>query len=342
MRSAFFDHVFIDDFSATPKYQQLANAIISAVRSGKLRQDEVLPSINELSYEFEISRDTAEKGYRHLKGLGVLGSVPGKGYFVRTTQVETPIRIFLLFNKLSEHKKIIYDSFVAALGESVAIDFYIYNNDFALFKRLLMRPHEEYSYFVIIAHFLEGQEHAADVLNAIPKEKLILLDKLITGIHGSFGAVYEDFENDIFGALELALVRLRNYSRLKINFPANTYHPVEILKGFERFCDHYGFSYKVVVDIATETIQTGDVYINLMEKDLVVLIERVQSNKLQVGQDVGIISYNEILLKKFILNGIATISTDFQLMGQRAAELILNRSKEHVAIPFRLRLRDSL
>ncbi|WP_315817822.1 hypothetical protein [Paraflavitalea speifideaquila] len=43
-------------------------------------KDEILPSINELSFEFEISRDTAEKGYKHLKKIGVLGSVPGKGF----------------------------------------------------------------------------------------------------------------------------------------------------------------------------------------------------------------------------------------------------------------------
>jgi DNA-binding transcriptional regulator YhcF (GntR family) len=34
-----------------------------------------------LSYELEISRDTAEKGYKYLKKIGVLGSIPGKlGY----------------------------------------------------------------------------------------------------------------------------------------------------------------------------------------------------------------------------------------------------------------------
>jgi len=60
-------HLFIDYYSATPKYLQLANSIIKAIGEGKILKDEMLPSINEISNEFEISRDTAEKGYRHLK-----------------------------------------------------------------------------------------------------------------------------------------------------------------------------------------------------------------------------------------------------------------------------------
>lgn len=45
----------------------------------------MLPSINDLSYELEIARETAEKAYRYLKQLGVIGSVPGKGYFIAQT-----------------------------------------------------------------------------------------------------------------------------------------------------------------------------------------------------------------------------------------------------------------
>src|SRR5215467_12296857 len=122
-----FQHIQIDYYSATPKYLQLANTIIKAISEGKLQKDEILPSINELSFEFEISRDTAEKGYKHLKKTGVLGSVPGKGYFVKNAELDHKLKIFLLFNKLSAHKKIIYDAFVASVGEMAAIDFYIYN-----------------------------------------------------------------------------------------------------------------------------------------------------------------------------------------------------------------------
>lgn len=98
----------------------------------------------------------------------------------------------------------------------------------------------------------------------------------------------------------------------------------------------------MVHDINDEPIDEGEVYISLMEDDLVILIERLLTMPLQIGKDVGVISYNETALKKIILNGITTISTDFEMMGQKAAQMILESPTEHVEIPFSLTLRASL
>ncbi len=332
----------IDIYSATPKYLQLANSIIKAIREKKAGANELLPSINELSFEFEISRDTAEKGYKYLKNLGIIGSVPGKGYFIKNVDISQSFKIFLLFNKLSAHKKIIYDSIVSSLGDLATIDFYIYNNDYLLFKKILSNVRQDYTHYVIIPHFLEGGENAHEIINTIPKSKLILLDKLIEGVDGSYAAIYENFEKDIYRALEQALPALSKYETIKIIFPSYTYHPKEILKGFSAFCDQYAFNYKIVRNIKKEQIRKGEAYINLMEDDLVDLIEKIIADKLQIGKDVGIISYNETPLKKLILNGITTISTDFEMMGKETANIILNQSSEHISLPFHLTLRASL
>jgi len=98
----------------------------------------------------------------------------------------------------------------------------------------------------------------------------------------------------------------------------------------------------VVHDISKEPIKEGEVFINLMEEDLVTLIEKILVTKMKVGKHVGVISYNETPLKKIILNGITTISTDFEFMGKKAAEMILNGSAEHVEIPFYVTNRASL
>src|SRR6188474_2442865 len=224
-----FKHLFIDYYSATPKYLQLANCIVKAIAEGVLVENDVLPSINELSFEFEIARDTAEKGYKHLKQNGVLGSVPGKGYFVKHTGFRQTLKIFLLFNKLSPHKKIIYDAFVKELGDMAAIDFYIYNNDFNLFKKLISEQKTIYTHYVIIPHFMEGGENLPEIINGIPKEKLILMDKLVPWVTGEYAAVYEDFEQDIYNALVKAKPKLSKYHTIKIIFPEYTYHPKEIL-----------------------------------------------------------------------------------------------------------------
>lgn len=336
------DYIQIDEYSSTPKYKQLTNAILNGIDMGKLKKGSLLPSINELSFSLEMSRDTAEKGYRNLRKLGVVDSVPGKGYFIINTDFSRKLKVCLLFNKLSTHKKIIYDSFTKAIGERAAIDFYIYNNDYVFFKKMVMSKKDDYTHFVIIPHFLEGGENAHEVINTIPKEKLIILDKLLSGVTGDYAAAYENFAQDIYAALEQALDRLSTYTTLKIIFPKGSYFPQEILTGFYRFCQQYAFAHKVLHNIKDEEINKGEVYINLMEDDLVTLIERLIVLKLKIGKDVGVISYNETPLKKIILDGITTISTDFTSLGTQAAEFVLNGKTEKVAVPFYLNLRKSL
>lgn len=338
----FFDFIHVDEYSATPKYLQLSNAIIQSVEEGKLKKESMLPSINELSYMLEISRDTAEKGYKYLKSIGVINSVPGKGYYISNIDFKRKLKIFLLFNKLSAHKKIVYDAFIAALGEDVSVDFYIYNNDFKLFKRFLTNRKEDYSHFVIIPHFIEGEEHAREILNTIPKDKLILLDKKIPGVEGTYAAAYENFEKNIYDALEQAKTHLSKYHTLKLIFPKGSYFPKEILNGFLRFCQQYAFAHKIISNIAEEPINQGEVFINLMEDDLVMLLERLIEMEYTIGKDVGVISYNETPLKKILLNGITTISTDFKFMGTVAAQLILEHSTAHVEVPFYYTQRASI
>ncbi|MNL07097.1 DNA-binding transcriptional repressor EbgR [compost metagenome] len=129
---------------------------------------------------------------------------------------------------------------------------------------------------------------------------------------------------------------------LKLVFPDYSDFPKAIIKGFYKFCQQYAFEHELVSELNKEKITVGTCYINIIEDDLVKLLNKVLQKKLIIGQDVGIISYNETPLKKFILNGITTISTDFEMMGRMAADLIKNKSKERVEVPFHIKIRASI
>jgi DNA-binding transcriptional regulator YhcF (GntR family) len=341
-QQSIFDHINVDGFSSTPKYIQLANCIQEAVFSGKILKDKILPSLHELTYHLEISKDTADRGYKYLRKLGILSSIPGKGHYITATSFVKPHKIFLLINKLSTNKKTFYDTFTEALGENVAIDFYVYNNDFGLFKKLLNTRREGYSHYVILPHFSEGGETAHQLIDTIPKDKLILLDKNLKGIEHGYGSVIENFKKDIYKALEKALKPLSKYDTIKLVFPHNSYFPVEITQGFGLFCQQYAFERKVVNYIKDEEISKGQVFICLDDNDLITLIERIKKMKLRVGVDIGIISYNETPLKKYILNGITTISTNFEQMGLKAADMILNNTMQQIELDCTINLRSSL
>ncbi len=335
-------NICFDELSVTPKYQQLANCIIDSIENGKLQVGDVLPSINELCEHFDICGTTAEKGYKTLKSLGIVGAVPGKGYFIQRIETQNVTKVFLMFNKLSPHKKIIYDSFIKALGSGVSVDFYVYNNDFSMFKNLLNKVGSDYDYYVIIPHFIEGEDQAAKIIDQLDKTKLILIDKMIPSVKGNYSAIYEDFKNNIHQALTDGLEILKKYHTIKIIFPENSYYPYEIVEGFISFCQQYAFNCAVVSDIKTEKLCKGEVYINLLDSDLVTLIEKIKVEKLKLGKEIGVVSYNETPLKKFILNGITTISADFEEMGIQAANIILHGIKKRESVPFKLIVRSSI
>lgn len=339
--SIFFDHIRVDSYSSTPKYLQLAHAILGAIKEGKFQKNNVLPSLNELTTHLEISRETADRGYKYLRYLGILKAVPGKGHFITKTEIYAPCRICLLVNKISDGKNIFYHELVRTLGNNVSIDFYIYNNDFLLFKHLL-HQRNDYAYYVILPHFIDNEEEAETLIDTLPKEKLILLDKRLKQVKKNHSNIYEDFEGDIYTALEQALPALAKYHTLKLIFHKRSYLPIDIKSGFSRFCQQYAFERAILDKLDPIQLGRGEVYICVNDDDMVNLLDKVSASKLILGKDLGVISYNETPLKKYIAGGITTISTDYKQMAHLTARSIKENIEQDVALNFCLQLRSSL
>jgi DNA-binding GntR family transcriptional regulator len=47
-----------------------------------------LPSINEISAEYYLSRDTVEKAFNELRKKGIITSVKRRGYFISSTDFD--------------------------------------------------------------------------------------------------------------------------------------------------------------------------------------------------------------------------------------------------------------
>lgn len=331
----------INDFSATPKYVQLADAVVQAIKHKIVQVGDALPSINDLSYQLQIARDTVEKGYRKLRMEEIIKSSPGKGYFV-AKQHSFRLRIAVFLNKLSAHKKIVYDALAGELGGEASLDLFVYNSDVVYLRNLLQNLPQSYDHYVVFPYFKEGRDKAAEVLSLIPADKLLLLGKEVEGLKGTFPIVCENHEKDIYEALENIREPLSKYRMLKLVFPDNSDYPRAIIKGFYRFCQEYGFEHILVESVNRENIEKESCYINLAEDDLVLLLDKISAQGMGIGEDVGVVSYNDTPLKKFILNGITTFSTDFRLMGEYAASCILNGLTDRLEVPFYTQLRASV
>jgi DNA-binding transcriptional regulator YhcF (GntR family) len=334
----------IDTNSKVPVYLQIVDSIMAAVRDGDLRRDEQIPSINEFSEQYLLSRGTVEKAYKELRDKKVILSVKGKGYFIYRTDINMPLRVLLLFNKISNYKKQLYNAFVKTLGEGVFVDLHIHHSNVQLFDSLISNNLGDYDHYVIMPHFYEQQEKVLQIIRQIPESQLLLLDKDLPEISGKHAAVYQNFEKDIYEALYEALPSLKKYSSLVFVNPSSIVpYPPEIRKGFQYFCRMHDFDFSVTEGIEMNApVKAGQAFIVIEETDLVNLVKICRQNNLSIGKEVGIVSYNETPLKEILLDGITVISTDHEQMGITAANMILEKRMERVKNPFKLILRKSL
>lgn len=343
-------NIKIDVNSRIPKYKQIVDSVIEDISKGKLRVGEKIPSINELSESCYLSRDTVEKAYKQLKQRKVIISVKGKGYYTAKTDLISKVNVLFLVNKPSTYKMMVYNSFVDAMGIKGHVNMNIYHCDESLFVKSLERNLGAYDYYVIMPHFRdENSNHVSytdkvlEVIDQIPKDKLILLDNSKTIITGNYGAIYQDFQNDIYYALGEGLDKISQYEKIILVYPSKSANPYprRIMKGFQQFCREHDLDFEVLDEIYEDMeLQSKDVYITIQERDLVNLVRQTRKKKLKLGRDIGIISYNETPLKELL--GITVITTDFKAMGETAAYMVLTNKKEKVKNVFKYIERNSV
>jgi len=72
----------IENTSGLNPYLQLVQQITHALRLGRLKLGDRLPTVRDVASQVAINPNTVLKAYRHLEVQGLLVSRPGKGVFV--------------------------------------------------------------------------------------------------------------------------------------------------------------------------------------------------------------------------------------------------------------------
>ncbi|SFB97087.1 regulatory protein, gntR family [Algibacter lectus] len=333
----------------TPLYLQIANSLTYNISKGSIKMNEKLPSINVFSKEYKVSRDTVEKAYNVLKDKKIIIGIKGKGVYINRTKLISKINILFLVNKLSAYKLETYHSFLKNIGNEYHTDFEIYNSEKSFCVNLMEKNKMRYDYYVIIPHFkctnvnqINIKNEALKAIASIPREKLVLLDNNELNIDGDIIEIYQDFENDIYNSLKNGLKKIVNYKRLNLVVPnGKTYTYINKIRcGFIKFCNEYLFNFKILNGIKEdESINSRQLFIIITDDDLVKLLDLTNAKQLTIGKDLGIISYNETPFKRLL--DIAVISTNFEKMGETAADMIINNKKGKIKNPYSLIDRNS-
>lgn len=329
--------ITIDSNSNQPKYKQIVFSIELAIAENRLSKNDKLPSVNKVSLEFSISRDTVLLAYDELKKRGIIYAILGKGYYVKSVEFSFEERYFLLFDELNVFKEDLYNSFLNTINGRAQVDIFFHHFNVEMFKKLVNESHGNYSKYIIMPTNLND---VASVIKTLPKNDVFILDQTNSELK-DFPSVHQNFVKDIYEALVFGKDKLKNYEKLILIFPGFK-EPLGMVEGFEKFCKEFAFSYQVVTSFDSKIIKKGEVYVIPNDRHLVEVVEQSKIQHIKLGVDFGIISYNDTPLKKVVENGITTISTDFIAMGKLLAEMVLSNEKKNIENSSQLILRSSL
>jgi DNA-binding transcriptional regulator YhcF (GntR family) len=309
------------------------------------RTGDYLPSMNQLAEELMISKETVKKAYSILRGKGYIESAQGKGFYVGDRNHK--IKILVLFDKLSTYKQILFTSFAAGIGDISQITIRLHNQDISLFEHFIEENLDKFDYYIITAHFPlqpDVQKKALKILKKVPNRKLLLLDHYLQDLHGNFASVYQDFERDIYEGLQHNVQKIKKFEKFNIFSTKGSMYAPLIEKGIARFCEENQVNYEIFKNIDCTKICKNEAFLILngqLDNELIELISIARKNKIRIGKDIGIISYNESPINEIILGGLTVFSTDFKQMGELAAQMITEKQFRKIRCDFRLITRST-
>ncbi|MFV0377601.1 MAG: GntR family transcriptional regulator [Mangrovibacterium sp.] len=319
------------------KYKLIVNHVVDGISNGKYKNGDWIPSINEFIKTYKLSRDTVFAGLTELKSKGIIDSNPGVGYFIISTRVAQDQKIFLLFNEFTAFKEDLYNSFIESVGKNVSVDLYFHNYNRKVFDTLINEANGKYTSYIIMSGKFEGIDTTLEKLNG----KVYLLDHFHPALKGKYASVFQNFEKDTYEALVFGKEHLEKYRKI-IMVQKDEKEPYERYFGLKKFCEEFGYQHDYIDTTKNRKIEKGELYITVNDRDIVSLIKQAELQKLTLGKDFGVISYNDTPLKEVLLGGITTLSTDFNTMGKSISKLLRTKNMETIENPWKLTVRNSL
>lgn len=316
------------------KVTQLADLISQAISMREFLEGDSLPSINELSRRYGVSRDTVFKAFSDLRERGIIDSTPRKGYFV-TGQVTN---VLLLLDQYTPFKETLYNSFAKHLPVNYKVDLLFHQYSERLFSTIVRESVGKYSKYVVMNF---DNERFSASLNKISPARLLLLD------FGKFekerySYVCQDFDESFYSALQRLDDRFSSYRKFVFLFPSSLKHPQSSKDYFFRFCQDYNLSGSVEEDVENLKVEKDTAYLAIKQQDVVKVVKQGRLAGLKCGKDFGLLAYNDIPSYEVIDEGITALTIDWQQMGNEVARFVLDNAVVQKYLPTEVRLRNSL
>jgi len=325
----------VNFLSNSTKVRQMAEAIRMAISQGEFSEGEMLPSINQISAKYNVARDTAFKAFQELKQKGVIESAPTKGYYVSSSVNN----VLVLLDIFSPYKNDLYNALTSNLGPNSRLDLYFHHYNEEHFNNVIMNSLGKYNRYLVMN--LRNDSYSS-VLDNIDKGRILLLDFGKFNKEG-FAYVCQGFDTTLYECLKSGVDLFRKYRKLNFIFPQNSEHPRGGIHYYEQFCKENGIESNLITHHIQESdLVKGEANLIVSHGDLIEAVKICKSKGWKLGEDIGIVTFNDAPMLEVIENGITSISVDFRQMGALAARFINNNERLQTYVPTRLIVRGSL
>ena len=325
-----------------PKYQQLIKSLLQDIELGELKPGERLPSINEASEECYLSRDTVERAYTELHRMGVITSIFRKGYFISETNNNIKSKVLFLVGKITDSNIQILNSLTESLGKNTVIDIFCHQYKTKNFREIINQQLGNYHYYVVMPHLIEEDEGTIKAFKKLSSDRLILLDANFKYLQHNCSSIHYKDKLHIHKILLPHLNLFNKYSGFNLVLTEEDYFDADLITACREFCESISMEFQVLDGLDEVDMRSGEIYFTLNDQDLVQAIKYAEKKQFKIGQNVGLLSFNDSPLKEILCGGITVVTDNSDKIGVFTAQIIKENSKSTYEIELDLILRQSL
>lgn len=326
-----------------PVYNRIIEDFTSKINSGKLRTDEALPSENELSKEYNISRGSVRSALKELQESGLIYALAGKGSFAKelnAAQVVKQDRIAFIVPGLEDSDFQIYQGIEETVNKEGFI-LSIFNSQRSIEKenrnlRLLIERNEKGA--IIFPNWGRANTEIIFELkrNNYP---FVLIDRYFRDLETDY--VITDNKKGGYLAVEY-LIKL-GHRRIGIILGASCTAIEDRLDGYRTALAKNGILYDLsLVRRVEETDKLepsaggySETKELLKENPTAIFavndflasgaMEAIKGERLSIPEDISLIGFDNQKFSESLIPSLTTIAQPFYKTGKRAAKILIKK-----------------
>jgi DNA-binding transcriptional regulator YhcF (GntR family) len=328
----------LEQLNTLSKHECIVQGVIDSIDANELQVHSMLPSVNYFIEHLGYARETFAKAYRDLIAHGIVESKNRKGYFVVSINTQISQKVAIILYAYDTFQDTLVTEFRNGLPDDVIIDLFFHHNNIEIFEDIFNRIYGRYTLYVVAP--IEN-EKSKELLSSISATKLLIIDRHIE-LGDEYSFISQEFRSSTYAVFEKLYAKIKKYKEIVFFFRENTAEPQDIKNSFLEFVEKHNINGKILTNYKTGSLEKGKLYFTIHNPELYLILKEVLQKGWVIGEDLGILSHNDDVIKEIISGGITTFSVDFGELGRKAAQFVIKKEKVRIIMPTILTDRNSL